>query len=83
MDYLTKADLETLSKYKYHAVASTKLDDILNQYWWIPVSNFIPKVSDLCLENGVFVEFPSQCPDIGCFSMQFRRWFLTFSDFVA
>eukprot|EP01054_Gregarina_sp_Poly1_P009472 Gregarina_sp_Poly_1__9471@NODE_594_length_7275_cov_67_691593_g459_i0_p3_GENE_NODE_594_length_7275_cov_67_691593_g459_i0NODE_594_length_7275_cov_67_691593_g459_i0_p3_ORF_typecomplete_len445_score35_88CDPOH_P_transf/PF01066_21/1_6e16CDPOH_P_transf/PF01066_21/4_5e03_NODE_594_length_7275_cov_67_691593_g459_i01821516 len=40
--YINETDCKVLSEYKYHSNAGTKLDGLLNKYWWTPLARFIP-----------------------------------------
>lgn len=40
--YINRTDCKVLAEYKYHSVAGTKLDQLLNTYWWTPLSNYVP-----------------------------------------
>lgn len=39
---ITQAGLAQLKAYKYQSGAYTPLDTFLNQYWWTPVSEYLP-----------------------------------------
>ena len=54
MGYITEEGLKNLSMYKYVSGGYSKLDHIMNKFWWEVVITFMPMVLNKSLKFNLF-----------------------------